>query len=128
MSYRDFEAARREAKRETHTFSLRGEKFECVPMVAAADLFDLGARGLAAIPSRAFIDACLVDNDTRDRFAELLADRSDPVEIDELAAVAGWLVEVYVGRPILRSDDSSAGPSPGGRGSTDVPLDPAAAS
>lgn len=115
MAFRDFEAARREHKHEPIVFSLRGERFVCVPVAPAMVVFDLAVRGFTPVSCQLFIEAVLEASDEVDnvsRFAAVLANTEDPVSVSDLAVIVGWLVEHYTGRPTLLPPDSQSGPSP----------------
>lgn len=122
MAHKDFAASRREAEREPVAFSLAGQRFACFPAgttVVTAATFTLASRPLTGGTAQRFIEAVLQDGQQR-RFRRTLAQHKRPwrrrqaVDIDLLLAIALWLVEVYTGRPTLRSNGSSVGPSTAG--------------
>lgn len=114
MPFADFDAARREAVNEPVAFQLRGERFECLARCPAGDLFTLAGRGLTPASARDFI-AGVVADDHLERFAKVLANKDDPVDLAEVVAITEWLVEVYTGRPTKPSTGSPAGRQRTGR-------------
>lgn len=121
MAYRDFAVAASEAKREPVGFSLGGEQFDCLPIgstpITAALLeFAVGASTFTG--AKQLIRATLKPGG-EEQFDKTLARKHEPVDEEVVMAVALWLIEVYTGRPILRSDDSPSGSSTAGSSSTD---------
>lgn len=53
-------------------------------------------------------DAILVDDSAR-RFRERVADKVQPIGIEQVVNIMNWLIEVYGLRPTEQSSDSSAG-------------------
>lgn len=122
MAFRDFAAARAETAREPVAFSLAGEHFDCLPqgaiVVSGALVAFAAADSLTVDTSTKFVRDVL-DAGHEERFDKLLARKHEPVDRDTVVMLALWLVEVYTGRPILRSPDSPSGSSTAGSTSTD---------
>lgn len=117
MRFLDFDAARSEAVREPVALQIGGERFELLPAAPAAAMFDLAATGLSGTACKQFLEAVLVDDDL-ERFAKILAAKTDPVSVDDLIDVTRRLVEVYTGRPTRPSTGSPDGRSGTGATST----------
>ena len=123
MAYRDFAAARSEAEREPIAFSLGGERFECLPKgttPVTGALLAFSARPLTFSSAATFVRDVIEPGD-EERFDKLRARKHEPVEHDVVMSLAMWLVEVYTGRPTLRSHDSPPGSSTAGSTSTGEP-------
>lgn len=122
MRFLDFDAARSEAVSEPVALQLRGERFDLLAAAPAGAMFDLAAAGLTGTSCRRFIEAVLADDSDIERFAKVLAQKHDPVSLDDLGDLARRLVEVYTGRPTPPSTGSPDGRS--GDGDTSTGLSP----
>lgn len=127
MGFKDFDAARREHVRESVAFALRGHRFECVPVLPALALFELASHGhLGATATIPFLEAIVVDVDG---LRDVLESKADPVDMELLVELVGWLVEEYTGRPTQRPAGSPDGLSSTGPTSTvDAPAHPVSSS
>lgn len=121
MSFRDFDAARREHEGEPVRFKLAGDTFTCLPVVPVRTALLIDQATSAAAAYVDFIAACLIEAD-RDRFRLLLSTTADEVTFDEVMEVAAWVGEQLTGRPTTPSDASAAGSSDGGQPSSVEPA------
>lgn len=129
MAARDFDVARSERLRERDpiSFTLAGQTFTCLPVIPVGAALDLeeapevdedearAARALAR-----FIDSALIDDD-RERFAETLRQREDPVDGTALFDIAVWLAGEYAARPTSPFTGSSGGRPSNGQSSSSEP-------
>ncbi len=124
MSFKDFDAAKRE--REPITFQLGGHLFT-VPVVPAPAVLDLAAKAQQEGPEAvsafgAFLYAC-VEESAHDELTRAL----NTLDLPGLVELASWLMEEASGRPlpnVLSSpEDASTGTPP----SRVVSLSPVAA-
>lgn len=134
MSFKDFDALRREQERtavepKDVSFVLGGVKFQCVPVVTLgkalglSEALDIDEHPLQAISAlRRFIHSIIVA-DQRIRFRDVLENDPD-ISAQDLQELVGWLAEEYFARPTERPADSSDGPLPIGQVSKVVSLEP----
>lgn len=111
-------------------FKVYGQRFECVGDITAGDMEDYLAciRLTTAtdddgepymyvpMPDQLrFIDACLVDDETRERWRALRHDKSKAVSTDTVNGIKDYLIETYSERnPTDELPDSSDGSSANG--------------
>ncbi len=112
-------------KRSEIAFGLDGETFECVKALAPDDLqkFALAMQGNGS-EEKIAIDVMLervknafgfvLQDEAKPRFLAKFSDRENPVDIEQLTDIVGWLTEQYTARPTEPSSDSLTGsPSDG---------------
>lgn len=131
MAIKDFDAARRERRRERALapigFKLGGETFLCLPVVPVGAALDLEEapeiredEAAAAKSLAKFIDSVLTDDD-RPRFDALLHRRDDPIDGTDLFEVAVHLAGEYAARPTSPSIDFFGGRATTGPTSSSSP-------
>jgi hypothetical protein len=126
-------------KRERIVFAVDPDRFECVPALMPDALQDvvgkfrgdeftesLKKRDMERIMKgiRDIFGIFLLDDDHYDRFVARLSNRQNPIDIQQLVAIIGWVIERYTNRPTVPSSSSSDGSQPddGGTSSTDGAL------
>lgn len=121
MPTRDFDASR--PAREPVTFTLRGASYTAAPSAPAQALLDAAAADSATDAADKvaalgkFMDAVLIP-ESATRFAAGMSDRANPIDLEDLAAVVAWLIEVYTARPTEQPSPSPSGPTTAGADST----------
>lgn len=127
MALKDFDAARRERRRnrEPIAFRLGGQEFTLPATLPAGHILDLieadadGNPVATLVACRRFLAAILASDEDRERLEVVLRSHDDPVDLnDDLIEVVDWIAEQYTGRPTKRSSDSSDGPQTNGNGSS----------
>ena len=111
--FKDFDAARREHRREPIRFRLGGEDFTAqgfLPVGVWLETATTGLRGWEAI--LAFIREQLADDDNRQRLDALVRRRDVEVEAGDIDDVGAWLLECYTARPFERRSASAESPPP----------------
>lgn len=123
--YRDFGSGAKTTAVEPVVFRIRGQQFNCVPMVSGHSILafmrETGSRNgqVAADGILKFLKEALTD-DSYKEFV-ILSESKDPednIDLQELLELCAWLVEEYSERPIQPPSKSSSGRKPAGRSST----------
>lgn len=91
-------------------FELYDERFDCIPELQGALLFDLvgnttednGAAAAASIVG--FFEKVLVE-ESYTRFNDLIRSKDRIVTVETLGDITGWLVEEYTNRPEKQPED-----------------------
>lgn len=107
--YKDFGSA--VSDKEPIVFKLHEEEFTCIPTIQGKVLMDLVSRSQSDDPAEAmavvdtFFEKVLED-ESLERFNDLLNAKDRIVTMETLAEIITWLVEEYSGRPNQQPEQS----------------------
>lgn len=110
VHFRDFTK-----KRSPVYFMIDEQRFDCVKGLSPKKIQTLltTVRGGNTVDETNIIDrleqvlALVMVGDSFERFKVLLDDDEAPIDVDQLIDIFHWIVEVYTGRPLTGSPDSS---------------------
>jgi hypothetical protein len=128
MATRDFSK-----QRERIAFEVDGDVFEAAEAIPAQELVEAvtllnGINPKVATPQeqitafQTFMEMCLFP-ESYERFVYRMGNKANPIDIDQVNAIAEWLVEQYGMRPTEPSAASSSG-SPSLESGTPLTVEP----
>lgn len=105
---------------EPVAFELNGTTVRCQPLISGMQLLKFvaattqgGAESAVAVLD--FLQAVVLPEDW-ETFDRVASDPRSGVGPEQLGEIAGWISEIYTGRPTEQSSPSSAGSQPSGPG------------
>ncbi len=107
--YKDFGSA--VSEKEAIVFKLHEEEFTCIPTIQGKVLMDLVSRSQSedSAVAMAVVDTFfekVLEDESLDRFNDLLTSKDRVVAMETLAEIITWLVEEYSGRPEAQPEQS----------------------
>jgi hypothetical protein len=125
--HKDFSGGTKIEDFEPLTFTLNGQKFECVPAIQGSVLLEFvaaadGESGGAAANALYKFFRDTMTREEYERFDLMLKDPEVIIDMETIGEIAGWLVEEYTARPTRRPVSSVGGPSTSGPSSMETPL------
>lgn len=122
---------RARATAEEREFKIGGEQFRCKAAVRPETIapFDDIQDETPVLETLALVDSIVVgmlepDDDAELRYRALRAREADPLTVDDLLELVGWMIEKVTGRPTVLPGGSSAGPGTTGTNSTEGSSSP----
>ena len=111
-------------KREPVWFTLDDQRYDCYPALPLEDLqafaaaMSDGVTALNVVEKINDIMRLTLKPASYEVFVVRMADRNDPLDVQQLFEIAEWLVETYTKRPTAQPSSSSNGSPSGDAGSS----------
>lgn len=102
--FKDFGTGTSPINTEPLSFKLYDEEFHCVPEVQGRVILELVADSSSTDPSKSSsvvekFFGYVLEDESFERFQNLLNSKDRVVSVDTLGEITGWLVEEYTNRP-----------------------------
>lgn len=100
-----------EVTAEPLVFKLHGEEFTAIPVIQGKVLMDLVSKSqsedsVEALGVVSTFFGQVLENESLERFNNLLVDKERIVTMETLAEIVSWLIEEYSGRPNQQPEES----------------------